>query len=71
VAIGGGVIMTKEIIDSSREDSATEAPQFTRADFLKSDASPEPYAGTPASRADRRLQASGRQPHPALATANS
>lgn len=49
VVIGGDVIMTKKMLDISREDSATEAPQFQELISPKSDASPEPYAGRPAS----------------------
>jgi hypothetical protein len=70
VVIGGDVIMTKEMLDISREDSATEAPHSTRADFPTSDASSNDMQGRP----HPELVADcsrGRQPRPALATGNS
>jgi hypothetical protein len=70
--IGGDVIMSEVVLDISRENWATEAPQFDkRADFRTSDAYPEPFAGTPAPPGRSPSAARGRRPRPALTTGNS
>ena len=46
--IAGDVIMSKVVLDISRETRPLRGRSSTRADFPTSDASPEPYAGTPA-----------------------
>ena len=69
--IGGDVIMSKVVLDISRETRPLRRRSSTRADFPTSDASPEPYAGSPAPPGRSPSAARGRRPRPVLTTGNS